>query len=56
MSLQRVHRGNQDMVKQRSTSNRRSAWKRFKRFVLLRPWVLNLAFAIGRILVDWTVK
>jgi hypothetical protein len=40
----------------RSISNRRSAWRRFKRYVLLRPWVLNVALAIARIWVEWTLK
>lgn len=44
------------MGSKRASCRRRSLLQRLKRFVLLRPWVLNVAFAIVRIILDRELK
>jgi hypothetical protein len=50
------------MVKKRSSSSRQSIFQRLRRTVrklkriLLKPWVLTMAFAIIRLVVGWTLR
>jgi hypothetical protein len=44
------------MDMQRSSRRRRSIFQRFKRLLLLRPWALQVALAIIRLIVEKTLK
>jgi hypothetical protein len=44
------------MAKKRLGSGRQSMFRRLKRFLLLRPWVLHVALAITRLIVEKTLK